>query len=98
MSRLRDADVTVYRTDMQGTITCVSDGNAVSFTTEKNADAQTNPLAPISEEAYYIGNVNSLKFHRPDCAGLPSNKNRVRLDSRDAALNAGYIPCKTCKP
>jgi competence protein ComEC len=43
LSRLRDADVTLFRTDMQGDITCVSDGKTVSFTTERNANAQTNP-------------------------------------------------------
>ena len=41
LSKLRDADVTVYRTDMQGTITCVSDGENLEFKTERNADADT---------------------------------------------------------
>ncbi|GHU88983.1 competence protein ComE [Clostridia bacterium] len=43
LSRLRDADVTLFRTDMQGTITAVSDGKTVGFTTERNAAARTNP-------------------------------------------------------
>lgn len=41
LSRLRDADATVYRTDLQGTITCWSDGTTVRFETEKGADANT---------------------------------------------------------
>ena len=41
LSRFRDADVTVYRTDMQGDIYCTSDGSSVSFSTEKNSDADT---------------------------------------------------------
>ena len=41
LSRLRDADVRVYRTDMQGHITCTSDGKTVTFTPQKNADADT---------------------------------------------------------
>lgn len=55
LSRLRDADVTVYRTDMQGTIICKSDGQTVTFSTERNADANTlgdiglNSLAGILE-------------------------------------------------
>ena len=36
LSRLYDAGVTVYRTDLQGTVTAVSDGKTVTFTTEKN--------------------------------------------------------------
>ena len=41
LSRLRDADVKTYRTDMQGDIICTSDGKTVKFVTEKNADADT---------------------------------------------------------
>jgi len=41
LSRLRDADVKVYRNDMQGTIICTSDGETVSFSTERNANADT---------------------------------------------------------
>ena len=46
LSRLRDADVTLFRTDMQGDIICVSDGRTVSFTTERNANVRTNPTTP----------------------------------------------------
>ena len=35
-SRLYDAEVTVYRTDEQGTVVAVSDGIGILFTTEKN--------------------------------------------------------------
>ena len=41
LSRLRDADVKVYRTDMQGTVICRSDGSTVSFEVSRNADADT---------------------------------------------------------
>jgi len=43
LSRFRDADTRLYRTDMQGTIVCRSDGNTVEFTCERNAEADTNP-------------------------------------------------------
>ena len=38
LSRLRDADVTTFRTDLNGDITAVSDGKTVTFTTQKYAD------------------------------------------------------------
>ena len=41
LSRLLDADVKTYRTDMQGDIICKSDGKNVEFTTERNKDADT---------------------------------------------------------
>lgn len=45
MSRLRDADVTIYRTDRMGTIVAVSDGEEISFTWE-NTDIQ--PWTPAA--------------------------------------------------
>lgn len=39
LSRLRDAEVTTFRTDLQGDIICTSDGKTVSFRVSKNADA-----------------------------------------------------------
>lgn len=41
LSRLRDADVKTYRTDMQGDVICTSDGKTVSFSVSRNADADT---------------------------------------------------------
>ncbi|MCQ2405874.1 MAG: MBL fold metallo-hydrolase [Oscillospiraceae bacterium] len=48
LSRLRDADVKTFRTDMQGTIICRSDGYSVTFGTERNQDADT--LTPEVKE------------------------------------------------
>lgn len=48
LSRLRDADVKVFRTDLQGDIVCTSDGKTVSFSVERNEDADT--LAPPSQQ------------------------------------------------
>ena len=39
LSRLRDAEVKTFRTDLQGDIICISDGKNVTFTVERNADA-----------------------------------------------------------
>ncbi len=41
LSRLRDAEAAVYRTDLQGDILCTSDGHQVLVTVEKNPDADT---------------------------------------------------------
>ena len=48
----------------------------------------------------YVGNVNSKKFHYTDCSFAQKMKasNRVEFNSRDEAVNAGYIPCKKCQP
>lgn len=49
LSRLRDADVKCYRTDMNGTIHCVSDGKKVTFDVEKNKE-----LDPFSNAGGYV--------------------------------------------
>ena len=92
MSRLRDAEVTVYRTDLQGHIVCTSDGMDVSFTTDKTAHV-TNPTQKTQT---YIGNKNTKKFHLPTCSGLPKEQNRVYFDSYSAAEQEGYTPCGNC--
>ena len=91
-----------YRNDLQGTIICTSDGESVSFSTEKNESAQTNPTVTAMPEpndvGEYIGNKNSKKFHLPTCKNLPAEKNRVFFDSRQEAVNAGFDPCGNCQP
>jgi len=39
LSRLRDADVHLFRTDLQGDITCTSNGSSVSFSVSRNWNA-----------------------------------------------------------
>ena len=48
LSRLRDAEVRLYRTDMQGDIVFVSDGENVSVSTQRNANVQTNPTESVA--------------------------------------------------
>ena len=102
LSKLRDADVKVYRNDLQGTIICTSDGEEVTFSTDKNESVQTNPTVAATSEpndvGEYIGNRNSKKFHLPTCKNLPAEKNRVFFDSRQEAVDAGFDPCGNCNP
>ena len=106
LSRLRDADVTLYRTDMQGDIICTSNGKTVSFFTEKENNLPTNPTesekttssdSAVTEYAY-IGNINSKTLHKSDCSYLPDEKNRIYFTSREEAFGAGYVACGRCNP
>lgn len=92
LSRLRDADVTVFRTDLQGDIYCTSDGKTVTFTVDRNADADVygevgnNSTQPEDTESTdsagtthdYVANKNSKKFHYADCPDVKrmSEKNK----------------------
>ena len=99
LSRFRDAGTEVYRTDMQGHIIAESDGKAVTFRTEKEADTATNPTGNSAYQAY-IGNAGSKKFHLPDCASAKNiqEDKRVVFYSRLQAVLEGYEPCGRCKP
>lgn len=57
LSRLRDAGVTTFRTDMQGEITAVSDGQTINFSTAKNATAETLANAGAGQNAGQAGGV-----------------------------------------
>lgn len=59
LSRLRDAGVTTFRTDMQGEITAVSDGQTINFSTAKNAAAETLANAGAAQNADQTGGVNA---------------------------------------
>ena len=106
LSRLRDAGVTTFRTDMQGEITAVSDGQTINFSTAKNATAETLANAGAGQNAgttagSYVLNTNSHKFHLPGCASVetisPKNRKDVN-ESREQIIREGYAPCKRCNP
>ena len=48
----------------------------------------------------YVGNANSKKFHYADCSMVSKMNpdNKVFMNTREEAINAGYIPCKKCNP
>jgi len=48
----------------------------------------------------YIGNSNTMKFHYSSCSSVSdmSISNMVPLQTRNQAINDGYIPCKRCNP
>lgn len=105
LSRLRDAGVTTFRTDMQGEITAVSDGQTVNFSTAKNAAAETLANAGAGQNANqasgYVLNTNTHKFHLPGCPSVetisPKNRKDVN-ESREQIISEGYAPCKRCNP
>lgn len=107
LSRYRDADVKLYRTDMQGDIICSSnDGKTLTFTTAKNSDAITNPTIGTESgsgdnggtEYQYVGNLESKKFHSVSCSKIPGEQNAIWFLTREEAIEAGYIPCGICDP
>ncbi|NTW35501.1 MAG: thermonuclease [Syntrophobacteraceae bacterium] len=54
----------------------------------------------VKPSDHYLANCRSHVFHRPGCTyGQQTGPgNRVRFDSRATALEAGFSPCRRCKP
>lgn len=92
LSRLRDADVKVLRTDLHGDITFAYEDGSWYLITDREAgsDAVMTPggkqavtpavtAAPAPTGMDYIGNKNTMKFHYPNCSGVKrmSEKNKV---------------------
>ncbi len=48
----------------------------------------------------YIGNAHTYKFHYAHCRYVRqmNEDNKVYFESRDEAVDAGYVPCKVCRP
>lgn len=93
LSRLHDAEVTVFRTDKMGTILATSDGKTVTFDW-KNTTVQPETNVDSIPTAF-IGNVNSKTLHSADCKNLPDPKNQILFHSYEEAIAAGYHP-HTC--
>lgn len=102
LSRLRDADVKTYRTDLQGDIICTSDGQTVTFSTVRNENTNVfDGVGGNSTQKKYILNTGSKKFHYETCdsAQSMSEKNRQEyMGTREDLLSQGYSPCGVCKP
>ncbi len=94
LSRLRDADTTLFRTDYLGTVIATSDGSAITFTWEKQHELPEG--AEFVPGTLFIGNKVTQKFHLAGCRNLPEKGNRVEFSSYVAAMEAGYPPCGSC--
>lgn len=57
------------------------------------------PVLLFPQETY-VGSKNSDKYHLQSCqwAKRISLTNLVTFDTPEAASEAGYVPCKVCKP
>ena len=60
-----------------------------------------NTVEPASQNAAYVLNLNTHKFHRLDCKDINkmSDKNKeYSSKTRDEIISEGYSPCQHCYP
>ena len=106
LQRLLERGTKVYGTFKSGTVILTTDGDGYSFNTNKTVnisdagDFFVSETDPDAVPASYIGNANSMKFHLSTCtyAEKISEGNRVKISTREEAVNGGYVPCKVCCP
>lgn len=97
MNRLREMGVLVFRTDEQGTIVAISNGETIIFNT--NPSITWKAGEPIGSGAFeefeddmeadeelqgevtYILNLNTKKFHRLDCISVLDIKEKNKQES-----------------
>lgn len=51
-----------------------------------------------SRSGEFHGNVKTMIFHKPSCRAYDCKQCTAAFPDREAALQAGYQPCGTCKP
>ena len=99
LSRLRDAETKVFRTDMQGDVICTSDGKTVSFLVERNADADT--LVPAGNTTVSPQPSNPVPSPKPEPKPTQEVSNPVPVGT-DYILNINthkfhYPSCSSVK-
>lgn len=77
-------DATLLRTDINGDIVIISDGENLT----------------VATDVYFVGNAKSDVFHRMTCSSVSKMKeaNKVTLYTPEQAEDQNYKPCKNCNP
>jgi hypothetical protein len=57
------------------------------------SETKTSP-----KQGGYHGNVSSKKFHSASCQYFNCSNCTAVFQTREAAIKAGYVPCKICNP
>ena len=91
-----DRETGIFRDGVLYNGTRVKDGRETAVINGETA----NTAAADMDDAAYIGNRNTKKFHSPSCDSVREMKesNRVEFSGREEAIDAGYKPCGRCNP
>lgn len=102
LSKLKSVGAEIHRTDEEGTIILTSDGQTIRIDKKSSVIKPQAPPSSSTTETNnkYIGNSNTKKFHYDTCryASEIAPNHRVYFNTRQEAIEKGYIPCKVCKP
>ena len=68
---------------------------------QRAAEPEEKALTDDLQERDYVVNLNTGKFHLPDCASVSEMREKNRLYvhcSRTELTDRGYEPCRNCNP
>lgn len=72
LSRFKDRNLSLYRTDIQGDIHCTSDGSKITFDVEKNSDFDTYLAAGGYKK--YLKELEAARATEPPATEAPATK------------------------
>lgn len=106
ITKLKNAGIAIYRTDLNSNVVIDTDGTTYSVTCTKGTptsgqqSVQNNTTTAPSTEKNYVGSKSSDKYHLPSCthAKKIAAENQVWFATKADAAAAGYTPCAVCKP
>lgn len=106
LARFNAMGCNIYRTDELGDIIAISDGKNITFNTKESSGSiekieggsSSKTINRQTKQPRFIGNINSKKYHLPDCGSLPDEENQVYFNTIQEAKKAGYEPCGKCNP
>ena len=92
--------------EVSASVSPVSDSALISLQPDAGAQEDSSgsglqARSAVPTEAVYVLNMNSKKFHYPDCASVDKMSPKNRKDfsgTRDEVIAMGYEPCKNCNP
>ena len=96
---------TVSRTDV--IINMPTDNSVNGYRNEIVVNSSNNTTTKVEDKnqtettvIQYCANINSKKFHLPDCGSVETIKqeNRLYLSDKNELISLGYEPCKKCNP
>ena len=82
----------------------VQPGIEINYKTGASKSSKENIIKQYeskSDQTTYVLNLNTHKFHRPDCYSLKkmsSSNKEVTHEKRQDFIDQGYSPCKNCNP
>jgi competence protein ComEC len=96
LTRLEEANIQIFRTDLQGSIVAYSDGKKITWNGEGASQEETS-----AQEERYILNTATKKFHLPSCSSVDQTKEENKkefIGTREKLIEQGYESCKNCNP